>query len=219
MNDTVSPTPKAPRSRSTIFGVTAGVIAGGAIGLVAAVPSLTSATSDDSVDDVVALQDDTETDTTDTDNDTTEARPEPGERLREVLQPLVDDGTIDASQADAVADHLAESRPERGERGDRAGHRGGREGRHGNGAAVAELLGIDQETLRAELEAGKSIADIAEANDVDVQGVIDALIADAESHIEMATEHGLDEERAAARLESITERITEAVNKTRPTDG
>ena len=38
-----------------------------------------------------------------------------GTRLRELLQPLVDDGTITAEQADAVVAHLQESLPERGE--------------------------------------------------------------------------------------------------------
>ena len=84
---------------------------------------------------------------------------------------------------------------------------------------MADLLGIDRETLRAELEAGNSIADIADANGIDVQTVVDALIADAESHVDLAVAHGLDEERAAERLERITERIEEGVNRTRDTDG
>jgi len=219
MNATSTPNQRRPRSRGTIVGVAAGVLAGGAIGLVAAVPSLTSAADDDAAD-VVALQEDTTTedetaeDTT-TDDDTTDERPEPGERLRETLQPLVDDGTIDASQADAVTAYLIENRPMRG---DRIGHRG--PAWHGrNTSVVADLLGVDQETLRSELLAGKSIADVAEENGVEIQTVIDALIADAESHIALATEHGLDEERAAERLERITERITEGVYNTRPIDG
>jgi hypothetical protein len=206
----VTSTPNQRRPRGTIVGVAAGVLAGGAIGLVAAVPSLTSAAADDAADEVVALQEDTTTD-----DGTTDEWPEPGERLRETLQPLVDDGTIDATQADAVTAYLIENRPERG---DRMGHRG--PAWHGrNGSVVADLLGIDQATLRSELLAGKSIADVAEANGVDIQTVIDAMIADAESHIELAIERGLDEDLAAERLERITERVTERVHNSRPADG
>ncbi len=198
------------RRRTATLGVAAGMLAGGAIGLVAMTPAWTSAATDGAVDEVVALQEDTSAVL----GDAPDERPEPGERLRETLQPLVDDGTIDAAQADAVTEHLVENRPERDHRGRR-----GLDGHGRNNAVVADLLGIDRETLRAELEAGNSIADIAEANGIDVQTVVDALIADAESHVDLAVAHGLDEERAAERLERITERIEEGVNRTRDTDG
>ena len=215
MNDTTtSPAPTSGSKRSTTIGVAAGLLAGGAIGLVATVPSLTSAASDDS-SDVVVLQDDTDESTDETTEETTDERPEVGDRLRETLQPLVDDGTITDTQADAVTEHLVENRPERTGRINRRGVDG-----HGrNGTVVADLLGIDNETLRSELAAGNSVADIAEANGIDVQTVIDALIADAESHIDMAVDHGLDEDRAAARLDRITERIEAGVYRTRGTDG
>lgn len=216
MNDslpTQDQTTKGPRKLLTTVGVTAGLLAGGAIGLVATMPSLTSAASADTAEEALALQEDTGTDT-ETDTETDE-RPEPGVRLRETLQSLVDDATITAAQADAVTEHLVENRPERD-------HRPGRRGLDGHGrnnAVVADLLGIDRETLRAELQAGNSVADIAEANGIDVQSVIDALIADAQSHIDLAISHGVDEERAAERLERVSERIEEGVFRTRETDG
>lgn len=199
------PTPN--RKRSMSFGVAAGLLAGGAIGLVATVPSLTSAATDD--EPAPALQEGGE-ESPETGGEAPEDRPERGEKLRETLQPLVDDGTINTTQADAVAEHLVENRPEReGRKGRR-----GPDGHRGDKAAVAEALGIDAETLRSELQAGNSIADIAEANGIDVQTVIDAMIADAQSHIDLAVEHGLDEERAAERLDKITERIEEGVHRT-----
>ena len=159
----------------------------------------------------MALQD---TDADSATDGTTDERPEPGERLRELLQPLVDGGTIDAAQADAVATHLVENRPERDGRHGRRAHRSARV----HSAVVAEVIGIDAETLRDELRNGKSIADVSEENGVDVQVVIDALVADAQSHIDLAIEHGLDEERAAERLAEMTERIEELVEKTRDVD-
>ena len=61
---------------------------------------------------------------------------QPGARIRELLQDLVDDGTITAAQADAVAEHLAANRPERG--GPGRGHHPGFDGE-----VLAGLLGID----------------------------------------------------------------------------
>jgi hypothetical protein len=220
-NDSTSDTgtPTTGGRRSMAIGVAAGLLAGGAIGLVATVPSLTNAASDDSGEADVVLQEDTTDETTDeTMDETADDTNEPGERLRETLQPLVDDGTITESQADAVAAHLVENRPERGDRFGRLGGRG-LDGHGRNHTVLADVLGIDRETLRTELAAGNSIADIAEANGVEVQAVIDALVADAETHLDLAVEHGLDEERAATRLERITERIEDRVYDTRDTDG
>lgn len=187
-----------PSRRNAAIGVGAGLLAGGAIGLLAVAPSLTSAASDDAVDStsIVVAQDDTA----------------PGTRLREALQDLVDDGTITAAQADAVAEHLIENRPERPGRGEH-----GRPGRLGgpghDGEVVAELLGIDTETLRAELRAGNTIADIADANGVDPQTVIDALVDEVAEHLDLAVDNGrLTEDEAADKLADVTERITARVN-------
>lgn len=214
MNPTGTPNQAPGRKRTATIGVAAGLLAGGAIGLVATMPSLTSAASDDG-SAVVVMQEDT---TSDDAAETPAERPEPGEHLRELLQPLVDDGTIDETQADAVAEYLVENRPEDPGRHGRPGRRG-LDGHGPDHAVVADLLGIDRETLIDELRAGSSIADVAEANGIDVQTVIDGLIADAESHIDLAIDHGLDEEEAAQRLERITERITDGVYRTRGTDG
>ncbi len=43
---------------------------------------------------------------------------------------------------------------------------------------IADAIGIDVETLREELRTGATVAEIAEANGVDPQVVIDALVAD-----------------------------------------
>jgi hypothetical protein len=206
MNHTPLTTDEQPRrgTRTAALGVTAGLLGGGAIGLVMTVPSLTSAASDDgSGAAVVALQDDGSTEVP-ADGE----RPEPGERLRELLQPLVDDATITADQADAVTEHLVENRPERDHH--RRHHRGpGRDGE-----VVAGLLGIDVETLRAELEAGNSLADIAAANGIDVQSVVDALVDEAAAHLELAVDSGrLTDDEAADRLARITERIEGGVDR------
>jgi hypothetical protein len=67
-------------------------------------------------------------------------------------------------------------------------------------ATAAEALGISEADLRAALEDGQSIAQVDEAQGVDVQTVIDALVADATAR--------LDELEA-----SLPERMTELVNR------
>jgi polyhydroxyalkanoate synthesis regulator phasin len=193
--------------RTTAIGTAAGLLGGGAIGLLMVVPSFTSAASaetDSVAPPVVALQDDG-ADVTDLE------RPEPGAQLRELLQQLVDAGTIDANQADAVAELLMENRPERPDRGRH------QRGPARDGEVTAALLGIDVETLRDEIRAGNSIADIAVANDVDPRTVIDALVAEASGHVDLMVEDGrLTDDEAATMKERITERITARVNGERP---
>lgn len=202
--------------RGVGLGLGAGLLAGGAIGLLGVWPGSSSAADEaDPVADpsaiVVPSQDGTD-DTTEEDTDAEDSRPEPGTRLRELLQPLVDDGTIDASQADAVSSYLAEQRIERGP----AVRAHGGPIAHGLDV-VADAIGIDDDTLREELRAGGTIADIATANGVDPQSVIDAMVADAQEHLDAAVANGrLDEAEAAERTATLEERITDRVNGETP---
>jgi hypothetical protein len=202
-----TPTPdQAKRStrRTTAIGVTAGLLAGGAIGLVAAAPGFSSAAAD-----TVAVVVEQDADTPPADE---VERPEPGERLRELLQGLVDDGTLTADQADTVADYLVENRPERGDRGGRRGHRPGMDGE-----VVAGLIGIDVDELRDALRNGSTIADIAAINGVDAETVIDALVAEGQAHLDLAVESGrLTDDEAAEKAEALEERVTARVNGERP---
>ena len=94
----------------------------------------------------------------------------------------------------------------------------GRRGRRGQRraarlATISEVLGIEAEDLRAELQDGATIADVAVANDVDVDDVVDALIANVEERLAEKVEEGdLTEDEAAEKLESKTERISDKVN-------
>jgi len=79
--------------------------------------------------------------------------------------------------------------------------------------AAAEAIGIESEELRTALQDGSTIAEVAEANDVEVQAVIDALVADAEAHIDQAVEDGrLTEDEAAERKADVAERIEAMVD-------
>ena len=131
--------------------------------------------------------------------------------VSEALDGLVADGTITQQQADAVDQALDEARPERGPH-DGRGHRGpfGRFGPAGRGVgleAAAEAIGIEEDALRDALREGQTIAEVAEANGVDVQVVTDAMVAAAQTRIDEAISD-VDE-----RLAELTERITELVNE------
>lgn len=197
--------------RNTALGVTAGVLGGGAIGLMLGVPGATSAATDDNVAVVSALQD-SDGEVTDPSTDDSVEHPVRVELTRQSLQELVDDGTITSEQADAVAEHLIENRPHLG------GHRrhgGGRDGKLGT--EIADVLGTDVDTLREALRSGQSIADVAEANGVDIQVVIDAMIAQATDRIDTAVENGrLTDEAAAELIDGLSDKIAERVDQTPP---
>jgi hypothetical protein len=82
-------------------------------------------------------------------------------------------------------------------------------------AVAATALGMTEAELRTELEAGKSIAQVAETKNVDLQVVVDALIAQHKAHIaEHVAEGKLTQAQADEKLANLETRVTEMVNKT-----
>jgi hypothetical protein len=228
--------------RAAAIGLTAGLVGGGAAGLVFGVPGLSTAADDSAGITVAQAEPDTQTGATDPDPDTSPETSEPGmpdageerpvaeevradatARIRESLQQLVDDNTLTAEQADAVAEHLGSQAGGRG-----PGMRGDGHGGHGergerivdNVETLTGVLGIDAETLRDELRNGSTIAEIAEAQGVAVSDVIDALVTDAQERIDQAVAEGrIDEDRAAEMSADLEERITAHVNGEHPAFG
>jgi polyhydroxyalkanoate synthesis regulator phasin len=209
---------QARRHRFAVLGVTAGLLGGGAIGLLAATPSFSSAASTpNATAAAVAEPTDTSTDTS-TDSTDPADRPDPSARLRESLQTLVDDGTITSEQADAVATHLGSLRGERA--GGMGRHGGGGRAGGANSAALAELLGLEAAEIRTALEGGSTIAELAEANGIEVQTVIDGLVAAANLRIDEAVADGhLTEDEAATKRAELVTRITDSVNTVHPVGG
>jgi hypothetical protein len=187
-----------PHYRRIAGGVAAAVLGGGVTAALLLGPSQTGAappTSSEVVD-----TDETESGETGT-SDTESPAAEGDSRLRELLQPLVDSGALTEEDADALVAELAMAIPARAfpniQVGPdifvRPGLPGAPDvpGRPGEGGpwrehrlpfvgldVIAETIGIDAETLREELVGGATIAEIAEANGVDPQAVIDALVAE-----------------------------------------
>ncbi len=139
----------------------------------------------------------------------------------------VTEGDLTQEQADlrlansdqAIADLLNGTMP-LGERG--FGPDGDR-GRHGPGpgfdmnSTLPDLLGIDATELMTQLQAGSTIAQIAETNGVAVDDVINTLVTEATARLDSAVTDGkLTQTQADEALTTMTQRITDRVNGTMP---
>lgn len=125
------------------------------------------------------------------------------------------DREIEETEVAALQVQLEDDQADGDDEGDDAdGERNGRNGRRGQRlTSVAEVLGIEADELRSELQDGATVADVAEANGVDVDDVVDALIANIEERLDAKVEDGdITAQEAAEKLESKTERISNKVN-------
>ena len=198
-------------------GLVAGLAAGTGAGLVLQLGGSAGAVGS-SASSITAVGDDTDT-TNDTTNDTTgdttndtagdeSGRPDPSERLQEVLKPLIDDNTLTQSQVDKVIETLV------------AAHEkdGGRGGRRGPGLeAIATSLGMTEAEVRDAISNGQTLAQLAEAKGSTAQMLIDVILADVKTHLDEAVAAGeLTQDEADAKLAAATTHVTEFVNNTHP---
>ena len=145
-----------------------------------------------------------------------------------VINAAVEDGRLTRAEGDTRIARLPE-RMARVVDHVRPAGADGRPGRKGHGrgpglkadpAKVAEALGLTVEELQAGREAGKSLATLAGEQGVEVQKVIDVLVAEAEARIAQAVTDGkLTEAQATERRGDLTARITDLVNRTPSADG
>jgi ribosomal protein S20 len=86
--------------------------------------------------------------------------------------------------------------------------------------AAAKALGMTTADLKTALGSGQSIAAIAKSKNIDLNSVVNALVADATSRIDAAVSAGkLDAARAATIKQNLTARITAFVNATPSAEG
>jgi outer membrane murein-binding lipoprotein Lpp len=79
--------------------------------------------------------------------------------------------------------------------------------------AAAEYLGMTQAELQRALRGGKSLAQVARDRGKSVEGLVDALVANAEAKLERAVEAGkLTEAEKREMLSGLRERLTDIVN-------
>ena len=128
--------------------------------------------------------------------------------IRDALKGLVGDDTITQAQADRVASTLAETLP----RGGR-GHHGPHSGRV-SPQATAAVLGITVDELRTQLEAGKTLAQVAQAEGVSRTALIDGLVKAAKAQLAADVTAGrLTKAQADEAAATLTERITDKVDR------
>lgn len=128
--------------------------------------------------------------------------------VQDALTGLVEDGTITQEQADAVEAAFDEARPANP----------GRHGlRHLGLEVAADALGMSEDDLRAALRDGQTIAEVAEAAGVDVQTVVDAVVADIEARLAERVEAGdLTQERADEMVADAADRVPELLERELP---
>jgi polyhydroxyalkanoate synthesis regulator phasin len=129
-------------------------------------------------------------------------------RVLEQLAPLVDEGVISQEQADAVAESFTERFSDRlAQRQERVAER---QAFH---EELLALLDVTSDELRAAIQDGMTLAEVAEQQDVAVQDVIDLMVAQAEERLAGAVEDGrLTADEAEEKLADITANITDKVN-------
>ncbi len=195
----------------------------------------TTTTAADEVTTTTAAAEDEVTTTTAAGDDTTTttAKPEDGakgghgkgdrsQHLKDALAPLVADGTITQAQADKIIAALQAAQPKGGEgRGGHGGHGFGFGfGRGFDLDAAASALGIDLDALRTSLKEGQSIKEIAAAQGVDVQQVIDSLTAQLKTKLDEQVAAGrITQDEANERLVKSVDALTRFVNGELPKFG
>jgi predicted RNA-binding protein associated with RNAse of E/G family len=92
---------------------------------------------------------------------------------------------------------------------------GGRVEAVSDASVVAKAIGISEADLNTALQGGQTIAAVAKAHNVDVQTVIDALVADAKDELVAAVKAGtMTQAQADTETSNLTQRITDQVNGT-----
>jgi uncharacterized protein (DUF433 family) len=79
--------------------------------------------------------------------------------------------------------------------------------------AVAETVGVPTDELRHALRDGRTLAEIAESNEIDPQAIVDALVSSGTARLEAAVAAGaVDQATADERLATLPDRATDLVH-------
>jgi len=136
--------------------------------------------------------------------------------LKQALENRVDAalkaGTITAAQATELKQRIANGEVPLIGVGHGLGHRGGHHG-FVDFAAAAKYLGVTEAKLRASLEDGDTLAEIAKANGKTAAGLEDALVAAAKADLDKKVAAGsLTAAQRTSILAELESRIDDVVN-------
>lgn len=130
----------------------------------------------------------------------------------------VDQAVKDGKLTQAQADKIKEA-AKNGFKGFPGGKADGDKGAKGQGMrgegldAAAKAIGITSDELKTQLQAGKSIAEVAQSKNVDIQKVKDAMLAEVKAKLDQAVKDGkLTQAQADTAYTAAKQRIDNAVN-------
>lgn len=136
----------------------------------------------------------------------------------ERLNQLVEDGYLDEQYVDSLTAH---ARAEVTERLNQTwqqptvpmGRTGGKSAQPMT--VIAEILGMTTTELLTELQDGKTVADVADEQNVALDDVVDAVVAQFEERMQTMVDNGrLTQEQADERIETMRENTTERLQQT-----
>jgi hypothetical protein len=86
--------------------------------------------------------------------------------------------------------------------------------------AAASYLGLTEDQLRTQLESGKTLSEVAKAQNKSVDGLVNALVADAKQHLDAAVKAGrITKSQEDSMLSDIKARTKDFVNGKAPRFG
>ena len=89
-----------------------------------------------------------------------------------------------------------------------------------NAEEIAAILKMTKEELRTQVQSGKTLAQIATAQKVDIKLVINSIVANIKTHIaEEVTSGEMTQAEADKKLANVTTKVTEMVNNLPPARG
>jgi hypothetical protein len=139
------------------------------------------------------------------------------EAQEQVVDEALDEGWLTEDQAEKMRERMEQGFGPRGmDKGFMVPHRGfmGRGGESLMDVAAEELC-ISVEDLHAELRDGKTIAELAQDNGVDPQGIVDAYLAQLEETLKQSVEDGKQtQSQADWMLEQAAERVPDQLEET-----
>jgi len=149
---------------------------------------------------------------------------EPGAKFKDVLDGLVQNGTISQDQEDKIIQAFKDAKDAEHEQHPGAGPLGRRG--HGVGPGrilegmvdvAANTIGVQPSDLTSELKNGKSVADVATEHTVDPQTVVQAIVDAGNKKIDEAVANDKLTSTQADKLKShLPDAATKFVNHTRP---
>jgi ribosomal protein S20 len=157
-------------------------------------------------------------------NTTIEVAQAQGVDVQKVIDAMVADATAhieqDVKDGKLTADQANQRKSNLQDRITKLVNEGKPKGDHGPKLdAAAKALNVSVDDLRSKLKDGKTLAQVAKDQGVDVQKVIDAMVADATAHIDQAVKDGkLTADQATQRKSGLKDRITKLVNDGPPKD-